>query len=129
MSIEYILNLPAKDQIALGSAASMLLAVALDIFLAYRKLESMEQRLDQCSLLDNYKHLWGNSLRGRLTRLCAVYVAIALPKWNTRRGVINAKQVAEFPRCLKFALHGTALIGLVGAVGAMFFHFSDQPSL
>ena len=129
MSIEYILNLPTKDQIALGSAASMLLAVSLDIFLAYRKLESMERRLDQCSLLTNYKRLLGNSLRGRLSRLCAVYVAIALPRWNARRGVINVKQVAEFPRSLKLALHGTALIGLIGAVSAMIFHFSDQLSL
>ncbi|RQO58978.1 hypothetical protein [Pseudomonas sp. KBW05] len=129
MSIEYILNLPTKDQIALGSAASMLLAVSLDIFLAYRKLESMERRLDQCSLLTNYKRLLGNSLRGRLSRLCVVYVAIALPRWNARRGVINVKQVAEFPRSLKFALHGTALIGLIGAASAMIFHFSDQLSL
>lgn len=129
MSIEYLLNLRAKDQIALLSAAAMLIAVIFDIFLAYRKLESMERLLDQCSLLNNYKHLWGNGLRGRLSRLCAVYIAIALPKWNAKRGVINVKQVNEFPRNLKLALHGTALTGLAGAVGATLFHFSDQLNL
>lgn len=129
MSIEYFLNLPAKNQIALVSAGSMLIAVILDIFLAYRKLERMESLLDLCSLIDNYKRIFGNNLRGRLARLCAVYIAIALPKWNAKRGVINAKQVADFPRNLKLALHGTALTALFGAIGATVFHFGDQLSL
>lgn len=64
MNIEYFLNLPTKEQIALGSAAAMLIAVILDLFLAYRKLERMERYLDQCSLLNTYKHLLSNSLRG-----------------------------------------------------------------
>ena len=129
MNIEYFLNLPAKDQIALGSAAAMLIAIILDLFLAYRKLERMERYLDQCSLLNTYKHLLSNSLRGRLGRLCVVYVAIALPRWNAKRGVVNLQQVEEFPSRLKFALHGTALIGLAGAAGATIFHFRDQFNL
>lgn len=129
MSIEYVLNLPAKDQVVLVSAGSMLTAVILDIFLAYRKLERMENLLDQCSLTNSYRRIFGDNLPGRLGRLCAVYIAIALPKWNAKRGVINAKQVKEFPRNLKLALHGTALTGLVGAVGAMIFHFGNQLSL
>jgi len=104
----------------------MLIAVILDLFLAYRKLEVMERYLDQCSLLSTYKHLLSNSLRGRLGRLCVVYVAIALPRWNAKRGVVDLQQVEAFPSCLKLALHGTALIGLVGVAGATIFHFRDQ---
>ncbi|AYF46441.1 hypothetical protein DXV65_02245 [Pseudomonas fluorescens] len=129
MSIEYFLSLPARDQIALGSAGLMLIAVILDIFLAYRKLERMEDLLDLCSLINNYKRIFGDNLRGRLGRLCAVYIAIALPKWNAKRGVINAKQVEHFPRKLKLVLHATTLTGLAGAIGATIFHFGDQLSL
>ena len=129
MNIEYFLNLPTKDQIALGSAAAMLIAVILDLFLAYRKLEVMERYLDQCSLLSTYKHLLSNSLRGRLGRLCVVYVAIALPRWNAKRGVVDLQQVEAFPSRLKFALHGTAFIGLLGVAGTTIFHFRNQLSL
>lgn len=129
MSIEYLLSLPAKDQIALVSAVSMLIAVILDIYLAYRKLERMESLLDLCSLINNYKGILGDHLRGRLGRLCVVYVAIALPKWNAKRGVINVTQVEEFPRNLKLALHAIALSSLVGTVGSTIFHFSDQLNL
>lgn len=129
MSFESFLSLPAKNQIAFFSAGSMLIAVILNIFLAYRKLERMEDFLDLCSLINRYKRIFGDNLRGRLGRLCAVYIAIALPRWNTKRGVINAKQVEEFPPNLKLALHTTALTGLAGAIGATIFHFADQLSL
>ncbi|MQB14185.1 hypothetical protein DXU77_03490 [Pseudomonas lactis] len=128
MSTEYLLNLSVSAQIALSSAGCMLIAVIFDIFLAYRKLEKMEHLLNQCRLVNDYKCLLGNNLQGRLARLCVVYVAIALPKWNAKRRVINVRQVEEFPRYLKLMLHGIAFIGLIGAVGATVFHFRDQLS-
>ncbi|WP_426100451.1 hypothetical protein [Pseudomonas sp. PSPC3-3] len=82
--------------------------------------------------LHNYdllKNLLSNSLRGRLGRLCVVYVAIALPRWNAKRGVVDLKQVEAFPSRLKFVLHGTAFIGLLGVGGTTIFHFRNQLSL
>jgi hypothetical protein len=64
-----------------------------------------------------------------LGRLCVVYVAIALPRWNAKRGVVDLQQVEAFPSCLKFVLHGTAFIGLLGVAGTTIFHFRNQLSL
>jgi hypothetical protein len=126
MNIDYLLSLPLRSLVVLGSSLSLLAAVGIGIFLAYRKLEIMESHLSNCRFIACHSHYWGSSPRERMARLVAVYVAIALPKLNARRGIIDLPQVQAFPRSFKIALHGMSLIGVAGAIGAGTVYFADQ---
>ena len=124
MSIDYFLNLPATSLIAISSASAVIITNIIGFFLCYRKLEPMEALLDKCHLVAFHSSYWGNSPRERMMRLCAVYVAIALPRINVRRGVIDLQQVQAFPRRTKLMLHGTALTGLAGMIGLVVIYFA-----
>lgn len=78
-----------------------LVALLLGVFLAYRRLEHMERLLDKCSFVVFHAQYWGNSPRARMMRLCAITVAVLLPKRFLKRGLIDWRQVQEFPRWLK----------------------------
>lgn len=126
MSIDYFLSLPLRSIVVVGSSLSLLAALGVGFFLAYRKLEIMESHLSKCRFIAFHSNYWGTSPRERMARLASVYVAIALPKLNARRGIIDLPQVQAFPRRFKLALHGMNLIGVAGAIGVMTVYFSDQ---
>ncbi|MBI6555640.1 hypothetical protein YA0850_24965 [Pseudomonas veronii] len=123
MSIDDFLNLPATSLIAISSASAVIITTIIGLFLCYRKLEPMEALLNKCRLVAFHSSYWGNSPRERMMRLCAVYVAVALPRLNARRGVIDRPQVQAFPRSTKLMLHGTALIGAAGLIGLIVIYF------
>ncbi len=123
MSIDDFLNLPATSLIAISSASAVIITTIIGLFLCYRKLEPMEALLNKCRLVAFHSSYWGNSPRKRMTTLCAVYVAVALPRLNARRGVIDLPQVQAFPRSTKLMLHGTALIGAAGLIGLIVIYF------
>ncbi|MBT9301435.1 MULTISPECIES: hypothetical protein [Pseudomonas] len=123
MNIDYFLNLPASAQIVIGSLTAVVITNILGVFLCYRKLEAMEAHLNKCRLVSFHGSYLGNSPRGRMMRLCAVYAAIALPRLNARRGVVDLQQVQAFPRDIKILLHGTALLGVAGMAGLIITYF------
>ena len=113
MNIDYWLNLPIKFWF---SASVLFVALSINvvgIFLMYRRLDEMEERLNKCSLIIFHKQFWGNSARGRMVRLCAVTAAVAMPGWNIKRGVVDRQQVQDFPRGLKRVLQGMTIGGLI----------------
>lgn len=113
MSIDDLFNHPQKIWV---DAGIMFLAVAftvIAIFLAYRRLDEMEDRLNKCTLVTSHKRIWGKWALGRLVRLCAVMAAVAMPRWNIKRGVVDRQQVQEFPRGLKHLLQGMMLSGIL----------------
>lgn len=113
MNIDYLFNHPQKFWF---DAAIMMMALifnVIGIFLAFRRLDEMEDHLDKCSLVTLHKRLWGNSLRGRLVRLCTVMGAVVMPRWNIRRGVLDRQQVQDFPRGLKRLLQGMMFGGIL----------------
>ncbi|NWE76817.1 hypothetical protein [Pseudomonas yamanorum] len=129
MNIDYFLNLPMKTQLAMGSSLAVIASISIGIFLAYRKLEIMEGLLDNCRLVAAHRRHWGDSPRGRMIRLCVVHVAIALPRWNARRGVIDLRQVQAFPRGLKAAFRAMSFIGMAGITGWIALYFGAHPNL
>jgi len=48
-----------------------------------------------------------------MMRLSAVAVAVLLPTWNLKRGVIDWQQVQEFPRSLKNLFRGIYFVIVV----------------
>ncbi|UHH32738.1 MULTISPECIES: hypothetical protein [Pseudomonas] len=118
MNIDYWLNLPIKFWF---SASVLFVALSINvvgIFLMYRRLDEMEERLNKCSLIIFHKRFWGNSARGRMVRLCAVTAAVAMPGWNIKRGVVDRQQVQDFPRGLKRLFQGTLLVGVLFLISA-----------
>jgi len=117
MNIDYFLNLPAESLIVISSFLLIVIANILGIFLCYRKLETMEILLNRSRLVTFHSGYWGTSPRERMMRLCAVYVAVALPRLNARRGAVDLQQVQAFPRNTKLLLHTTVLVGMTGLIG------------
>jgi hypothetical protein len=118
MNIDYWLNLPIKFWF---SASVLFVALSINvvgIFLMYRRLDEMEERLNKCSLIIFHKRFWGNSARGRMVRLCAVTAAVAMPGWNIKRGVVDRQQVQDFPRGLKRLFQGALLVGVLFLISA-----------
>ena len=118
MNIDYWLNLPIKFWF---SASVLFVALSINvvgIFLMYRRLDEMEERLNKCSLIIFHKRFWGNSARGRMVRLCAVTAAVAMPGWNIKRGVVDRQKVQDFPRGLKRLFQGTLLVGVLFLISA-----------
>lgn len=97
----------------LALCVSLLIAVLVGVFLAYRRLDHMELLLNKCSLVVFHSRFWGNSARGRMMRLSAITVAVLLPKRCLKRGVIDWQQVQAFPRWLKNILLGMHCVGVV----------------
>ena len=101
---------------------SINIVVLIGVFLAYRRLDYMERLLNKCSLVTFHSQFWNNSPRGRMMRLFAVAVAVLLPTWNLKRGVIDWQQVQEFPRSLKNLFRGIYfVIVVVFMCGVVFF--------
>jgi hypothetical protein len=113
MNIDYWLNLPIKFWFSSSVLFVALSINVVGIFLMYRRLDEMEERLNKCSLIIFHKQFWGNSARGRMVRLCAVTAAVAMPGWNIKRGVVDRQQVQDFPRGLKRLFQGTLLVGVL----------------
>lgn len=113
MSIEYILNSHAIFLFELALCVSLLIAVLVVVFLAYRRLERMEHLLNKCSFVVFHSRFWGNSARGRMMRLSVITVAVLLPKRCLKRGVIDWQQVQAFPPVLKNVILGVHCVGVV----------------
>ena len=113
MSIDNFLNPLIFFWIELALCVSVVVVVLIGVFLAYRRLEYMERLLNKCSLVVFHSRFWGNSARGRMMRLSAVAVAVLLPTWNLKRGVIDWQQVQEFPRSLKNLFRGIYFVIVV----------------
>ena len=118
MNIDYWLNLPLKFWFSVSVLFVALSINVVGIFLMYRRLDEMEERLNKCSLIIFHKQFWGNSARGRMVRLCAVTAAVAMPGWNIKRGVVDRQQVQDFPRGLKRLFQGTLLVGVLFLISA-----------
>lgn len=113
MSIDYLFNHPLKFWFDAGIMIVALMFNVIGIFLSYRRLDEMEDHLDKCSLVTFHKRFWGNSLRGRMVRLCTVMATVVMPWWNIRRGVVDRQQVQDFPRDLKHLLQGMMCGGIL----------------
>jgi hypothetical protein len=113
MNIDYLFNHPQKIWFDASIMFIALIIEVLGIFLMYRRLDEMEDRLNKCSLVTSNKRFWGDSIRGRMIRLCAVTSAVAMPWWNIKRGTVDRQQVQDFPRGLKRVLQGMTIGGLI----------------
>lgn len=113
MSIDDILNSHAIFLFELALCVSILIAVLVGVFLAYRRLEHMEHLLNKCSFVVFHSRFWGTSARGRMMRLSAITVAVLLPKRCLKRGLIDWQQVHDFPRGLKNLFLGMHCVGMV----------------
>ncbi len=111
MNIDYLFNQPLKLWLAAGAMSLLLIINLLGFFLVCRRLDEMEGYLDKCSLVTFSKRFWGNSLRGRMVRLCAVMATVTMPSWNIRRGVLDRQQVQDFPQGLKYLLRSMMFSG------------------
>ncbi len=111
MSIDYLFNHPLKFWFDAGIMMVALMFNVIGLFLVYRRLDEMEGLLDKCSLVTFNKQYWGNSLRGRMIRLCSVMATVAMPWWNIKRGTVDRQQVQNFPRGLKHVLQGMTIGG------------------
>lgn len=109
MNIDYWLNPPLKFWFSVSVLFVALSINVVGIFLMYRRLDEMEDRLNKCSLVTSNKQFWGDSIRGRMIRLCAVTSAVVMPWWNIKRGTVDRQQVQDFPRVLKRLLQGKIL--------------------
>jgi hypothetical protein len=112
MNIDCLFNQPLKLWLAAGVMSLLFITNLLGFFLVCRRLDEMERYLDKCSLVTFSKRFWGNSLRGRVVRLCAVMAAVTMPWWNIRRGVLDRQQVQDFPRGLKYLLRSMMFSGM-----------------
>lgn len=117
MSIDEFLRFPPIVLLAITSISAAIITNIMMIFFCYLKLESMEARLNKCRLVAVHSSFWGGSHRGRVARLCAVYCAIALPRLNARRGIVDLEQVRAFPRKTKILLHIMFLLCTLSLVG------------
>ncbi|MBY8944778.1 hypothetical protein J1G35_02810 [Pseudomonas sp. SH10-3B] len=113
MNIDRLLNLPMKFWFSAGILFIALVFNILSVFLAYRRLDEMETRLSKCKLVTFSKGFWGNSIRGRMVRLCVVMSTVAMPWWNIKRGTVDRQQVQDFPRGLKRVLQGMTIGGII----------------
>ena len=124
MNIDHLFNHPQKIWF---DASIMFIALVFDvvgIFLMYRRLDEMEDRLNKCSFIVFQKRFWGNSARGRMVRLCAVTSAVVMPWWNIKRGTVDRQQVQDFPRGLKRLLQGKILgevLFMTSAISNIFY--------
>ncbi len=121
MNIEYFFNPALKLWLAAGVMILMLIINVLGFFLVCRRLDEMEDHLDKCSLVSFSKRFWGNSLGGKVVRLCAVMAAVTMPWWNIRRGVLDRQQVQDFPRGLKYLLRSMMFSGMLLLTGLSVF--------
>ena len=117
MSFDAFISLPAQTLVVFGTSIAMITFYVMFLFFCYLKLESMEARLNKCRLVAVHSSFWGCSHRGRVARLCAVYCAIALPRLNARRGIVDLEQVRAFPRKTKILLHILFLLCTLSLVG------------
>jgi len=76
MNIDYLFNHPQKIWFDASIMFIALIIEVVGIFLMYRRLDEMEDRLNKCSLVTSNKRFWGDSIRGRMIRLCAVTSAV-----------------------------------------------------
>jgi hypothetical protein len=113
MNTDYLLNLPLKFWFSAGIMFVVLVIDVVGIFLMYRRLDEMEERLNKCKLVTFSKGFWGNSIRGRMVRLCVVMSTVAMPWWNIKRGTVDRQQVQDFPRGLKRVLQGMTIGGII----------------
>ncbi|SDR25131.1 hypothetical protein SAMN04490186_4400 [Pseudomonas grimontii] len=113
MNTDYLLNLPLKFWFSAGIMFVVLVIDVVGIFLMYRRLDEMEERLNKCKLVTFSKGFWGNSIRGRMVRLCVVMSTVAMPWWNIKRGIVDRQQVQDFPRGLKRVLQGMTIGGII----------------
>ena len=113
MSIDALFNLPLKFWLSAAILFVVLVICVVGVFLLYRKLDEMEARLNKCSLVTFSQRFWGDSLRGRMIRLCTVMAAVAMPWWNIARGTVDRQQVQDFPRGLKRVLQGMTIGGVL----------------
>jgi hypothetical protein len=118
MSIDYFIYRPLKLWFDLALFFLVFIAFVVLIYLAYRRLDEMEDLLNKCSLITPNQRVWGNSIRGRMIRLSAVTAAVVLPRWNVKRGAVDLQQVQAFPRNLKRLLQGTLLVGVLFLMSA-----------
>lgn len=117
MSFDAFISLPAQTLVVFGTSIAMITFYVMFLFFCYLKLESMEARLNKCRLVAVHSSFWGCSHRGRVARLCAVYCAIALPRLNARRCIVDLEQVRAFPRKIKILLHIMFLLCTLSLVG------------
>jgi len=117
MSFDAFISLPAQTLVVFGTSIAMITFYVMFLFFCYLKLESMEARLNKCRLVAVHSSFWGCSHRGRVARLCAVYCAIALPRLNARRGIVDLEQARAFPRITKILLHIMFLLCTLSLVG------------
>ena len=113
LGIDYLLNSRVMFWFLVALILSINIVVLIGVFLAYRRLDYMERLLNKCSLVIFHSQFWGKSPRGRMMRLSAVAVAVLLPTWNLKRGVIDWQQVQEFPRSLKNLFRGIYFVIVV----------------
>ncbi|MDQ0651099.1 hypothetical protein [Pseudomonas cedrina] len=129
MNINDCACLSLKDPLIFITTFFLIAYSSIGIFLAYRRLNAMELLLNKCRLIEFHQPFWGNSIRGRMLRLWTVYTAIAFPKRNARRGIVDAEQVRMFPKGTKYLLHCTGFFGTGGLLGSIVFIFCYQQKL
>lgn len=129
MNINDCACLSLKDPLIFITSFFLIAYSSIGVFLAYRRLSTMETLLNKCPLIGFHHPFWGNSIRGRMLRLWAVYTAVAFPTRNARRGIIDAEQVRMFPRDMKYLLHCTGFFGTMGLLGSIVFIFCYQQKL
>ncbi len=112
MNIDYLFNQPLKFWLAAGGMILLLIINLLGFFMVCKRLDEMEGYLDKCNLVTFSKRFWGDSLRGKVIRLCAVMAAVTMPGWNIKRGVLDRQQVQDFPRGLKYLLRSMMFSGM-----------------
>lgn len=66
MSIDYFIYRPLKLWFDLALFFWVFIAFVVLIYLAYRRLDEMEDLLNKCSLITPNQRVWGNSIRGRM---------------------------------------------------------------
>lgn len=129
MNINDFVHLPLKDLLIVITSFFLIAYSIIGVFLAYRRLNTMETLLNKCQFIKFHRAFWGNSPKGRMLRLWAVYTTIAFPKRNARRGFIDTEQVRLFPKGMKYLLHCVSFFGMAGLLGSIIFFFCYQLKL
>lgn len=112
MNIEDYLSPSIILWLGLALFFSLIIALMIYVFLAYRRLEYMEHLLNECSFIVFHSQFWDNSPRGRMMRLNAVAVVVLLPKRFLKRGLVDGQQVQAFPRVFKRFFQGMFFVSM-----------------